>query len=78
MSWFDSDYDKRKKKEEEKKETMSQKFFSACLLILAGIVAVWLALELLAQIWMWIVLVGLIVLGCWIAYRVIRARQDRW
>ncbi len=39
-----------------------QRFFRACLLILGGIVALWLALELLAQFWGWILLIGAITL----------------
>lgn len=39
------------------------RFFRACLLILGGILALWLALELLAQFWGWIVLIGVIVLA---------------
>lgn len=38
------------------------RFFRACMLILSGIVALWLALELLAQLWGWIVLISVIVL----------------
>lgn len=60
------------------KPTMSQRFFTACLLILAGIVALWIALELLAKFWVWIVLLGLIVLAGWIVFRVLQARRDRW
>ncbi|WP_454114857.1 hypothetical protein [Microbacterium lacticum] len=33
------------------------RFFRACLLILGGIVALWLALELLAQFWGWVLLI---------------------
>ncbi len=39
-----------------------QRFFRACLLILGGVLALWLALELLAQFWGWILLIGVIVL----------------
>ncbi|MGE3795592.1 MAG: hypothetical protein AB7I38_16940 [Dehalococcoidia bacterium] len=62
----------------EDKPTMSQSFFRACLLILAGIVAIWIALELLARFWFWIVLIAVLLLAGYVAYRVIKARQDRW
>lgn len=39
-----------------------QRFFRACLLILGGIACLWLALELLAQFWGWILLISVIVL----------------
>lgn len=42
--------------------TITQRFFRACLLVLGGIVALWLALELLAQFWGWILLVGVVAL----------------
>ncbi|HTL42085.1 MAG TPA: hypothetical protein VL294_11490 [Pseudolysinimonas sp.] len=57
---------------------MSQSFLRACLLILAGVVALWIALELLARFWMWIALIGALILGGYIAYRVIKARKDQW
>jgi len=57
---------------------MSQRFFTACLLVLAGVVAIWIALELLAQMWGWIVLVVALGLTTWAIYHVIRARRDRW
>lgn len=41
---------------------VATRFFRACLLILGGIVALWLALELLAQFWGWILLISVIVL----------------
>lgn len=42
--------------------TVVQRFFRACMLILGGVLALWLALELLAQFWGWILLIGVIVL----------------
>ncbi|MBP5802740.1 hypothetical protein J2D78_11660 [Microbacterium maritypicum] len=47
---------------EQKPSTIVQRFFRACLLILGGIVALWLALELLAQFWGWVLLISVIVL----------------
>lgn len=49
-----------------------QRFFRACLLILGGILALWLALELLATFWGWILLIRVIVLilcAAVVAYR---------
>lgn len=47
---------------EPKPPTIVQRFFRACLLILGGILALWLALELLAQFWGWLLLIAAIVL----------------
>lgn len=52
--------------------TIVQRFFRACLLVLGGIAALWLALTLLSQFWGWIVLIASIALVLWsavIAYR---------
>lgn len=55
------------------------RFFRACLLALAGVFVLWLALQLLAQFWGWLLLIaaiaGLIYTGVWY----IRSRRDsRW
>lgn len=39
-----------------------QRFFRGCLLILGGVFALWLALELVAQFWGWILLISVLVL----------------
>ena len=57
---------------------MSKKFFTACLLILGGIIVLNLALQLLAQIWIWLVLAGVVALAAWIACRVWAARGGKW
>lgn len=76
MSWLTPE-DKNKKKEEEK-SSMTQRFFTACLLILGGIIVLNLALQLLAQIWVWLVLAALVALGIWVAFRVWSSRGGRW
>lgn len=52
--------------------TTVQRFFRACLLVLGGILALWLSLELLAKFWGWLLLLAVIALilcaGIW-AYR---------
>lgn len=42
--------------------TIVQRFFRACLLVLGGILALWLSLELLAQFWGWLLLIAAIAL----------------
>lgn len=68
------------KKNDDKKEpvSMSQRFFLACLLLLAGVIALWIALELLARFWVWLALIGVLVLAGWIVFKVIQARRNRW
>ena len=57
---------------------MSQSFFRACGLVLLGIIALWVALELLAQFWGWLVLLAAIGAATWTVIAVVRARRDRW
>lgn len=50
----------------------AERFFRLCLFLLGGIVALWLALELLAQFWGWLLLIAAVALVWWcavIAYR---------
>ena len=67
-----------KKDKKEEKPTMSQSFFRACGLILLGIIALWIALELLVQFWGWLVLLSAIGASILIVISVVRARRDRW
>lgn len=47
--------------------TIVQRFFRACLLILGGVIGLWIALELFAQFWGWVVLIVVIALVLWCA-----------
>ncbi len=58
--------------------SMGWRFFNFCLLILGGIVLLWIALELLSQLWGWLLL-GTIAAGAiWLLVRLLKARHDRW
>lgn len=57
---------------------MTHSFLRACLIFLAGVVTLWIALQVLAQIWMWLVLIGALVGVGYLAYRLVKARQNRW
>ena len=59
-------------------KTWAKQFFRFCLLILVGVVLLWLALQLLAQFWGWILLAAAIVAAAWITITVIRFRRNRW
>ncbi|MBT9605912.1 hypothetical protein [Microbacterium sp.] len=78
MSWFEPDRNAHGKKDEKEKETMTQRFFTACLLILGGVIVLVIALEFVSQIWGWLVLAAVITLAIWVAVRAIGARRDRW
>ncbi len=57
---------------------MAKRFLTFCVAILTGVVLLYLALSLLARIWMWIVLIAVILLTGYVVFRVVKARQDRW
>jgi Flp pilus assembly protein TadB len=69
--------DEKKKQDEEKPETLMSKFFRACLLAFAGVFVLWLAVQLLAQFWGWLLLLaaiaGLVSAAVWF----VRWRRDR-
>lgn len=46
---------------------LAQRFFHACLLVLGGIVAVWLAVWALGQFWGWLLLLAALALAIWLA-----------
>lgn len=55
---------------------LSQHFFRACLLILGGVVALWVALDLLARFWGWIALIMIVVLILRVGISFYRWRRD--
>ena len=59
-------------------KNMAQRFFDLSLLLLGGIIALWRALQLLAQFWGWIVLIAVLVAAIWTLVAILRARRDRW
>ena len=56
---------------------LPQLFFRGCLYLLGGIVALWLALELLAQFWGWIVLAAAATLAIWVGVVSYQLWRDR-
>lgn len=64
--------------DKEPQPTMPQTFLRACVLILFGIVAIWLALELLARFWGWLILIGAIIAVIWIGVAYLKWRRNRW
>lgn len=64
---------------DDKPKPLMTRFFHGCLLLLGGIIALWVALDLLSRFWGWLLLVaavvGLIVALVWY----LRWRRDqRW
>lgn len=57
---------------------LPRRFFNACLLLLGGVVALWLAVDILATFWGWLVLAGALVGVALIAVVAWRRWRDRW
>ncbi|WP_375384002.1 hypothetical protein [uncultured Microbacterium sp.] len=53
------------------------KFFRACLLALGGVFVLWLGLQLLSQIWGWLLLIAAIGAIVWVTVWFVRWRRDR-
>ena len=66
-----------KKPDDKKPEPMMTRLFHACLLILGTVIVLWLALELLAQFWGWLLLVAAVVALIWAAVWFVGWRRDR-
>ena len=54
------------------------KLFGAAVGFLAAVVVLWLALELLARIWFWLLLVAVLIALGVAAFRFLRWRRSRW
>lgn len=57
---------------DDKPASLAHRFFRTSLLILGGILALWLALELVAKFWGWLLLIASIALMLWFAIAVYR------
>jgi hypothetical protein len=58
--------------------TLASKLLGVSLTFLAAVVALWLALELLARIWFWLLLIAVLVVLGVATVRFIRWRRSRW
>ncbi len=58
--------------------TLAKRFVAFCLSVLAGIVLLYLAVQLLAQFWGWLLLIVGIVAAIWITVRIVQSRRNRW
>lgn len=62
---------------DDKKPPLMTRFFHACLLLLAGLVALWLAIQLAGQIWGWLLLLAILALLIGAAIWFVRWYRDR-
>ncbi len=59
-------------------KNLAQRFFDLSLLLLGAIIALWVALQFLAQFWGWIVLIAVLVAAVWTLIAILRVRRNRW
>lgn len=64
-------------KDDKEPAPIMTRFFRACLLALAGVFVLWLALQLLAQFWGWLLLLAAITGLIYAVVWCIRLRRDR-
>lgn len=58
---------------------LMNRFARACLLVLAGVFALWLALQLLGQIWGWLLLIAAAIGATWVLVQLVQWwRNGRW
>lgn len=56
----------------------AERLFGACALLLGAVIALQLALVMLAQIWVWLVLLAAIGGGIYLGIRTLMNRRERW
>ena len=58
--------------------TLAKRFVAFCLSVLVGIVLLYLAVQLLAQFWGWLLLIAGIFGAAWITVRIVQSRRNQW
>ena len=66
------------KNDQKEPVTMAKHFMTFCIAVLAGVVLLYLAVQLLSQFWGWLALLAVIAITSYVVVRVLRARRDRW
>lgn len=59
-------------------KSWAHRFFAFGFLSLGGVVLLYLAIQLLAQFWGWLLLILGFIAAVWVAVAVIRGRRSRW
>lgn len=58
--------------------SLARRFLGLCVAVLAGIVLLYFAVQLLSQFWGWLLLLGLIAGTVYLTVVVVRWRRNRW
>jgi Flp pilus assembly protein TadB len=67
-----------RKNDQKEPVTMVKRFTAFCVTVLAGVVLLYLAVQLLSQFWGWLVLLAVVAVTIYIGIRVAGRRRDRW
>jgi len=58
--------------------TLAHRMLSFCFAVLVSVILLTLALELLAQIWVWLALIAVLASAVWLAVKAHRWRSQKW
>jgi len=70
--------DKRPGKDDKEPGTMASRILSFCFAVFLSVILLYLAIDILAAIWGWLLLIGIAVLATWLGSVFYRHRRDRW
>ena len=66
------------KNDQKEPVTMAKHFMTFCIAVLAGVVLLYLAVQLLSQFWGWLALLAVVAVIIYVGIRVAGRRRNRW
>lgn len=69
---------KQSGKNDKEPVTVASRILGFCFAVFVSVILLYLAVELLAAIWGWLLLVAVIITAVWIALLIYRRWRDRW
>ncbi len=66
------------KNDQKEPVTMAKRFMTFCIAVLAGVLLLYLAVQLLSQFWGWLMLLAAVAIAGYVVIRILQARRDRW
>jgi hypothetical protein len=70
--------DHSSKQDDKEPITMASRMLGFCFAVFLSVILLYLALELLAAIWGWLLLIGIAVIATWVGLVLYRRWRDRW
>ena len=59
-------------------KSMAQRFAQFCVLILVGVIAIWIAFDILSRVWGWLLLVAVLLALGYVGFVLFRRWRNRW